>query len=80
MTPSFLKHLPNYFIELAPSVAYLVDVEPLEDVDCVEVLSQVVSLQTGLAFQQRGGLHQVLVVRVVEALLSPKRNLSLDFL
>ena len=56
------------------------DIEPFEDVDGVEVLSQRVSLQAGFALQKRRGLHQVLVVRVVETLLGPERNLSLNFL
>jgi hypothetical protein len=56
------------------------NVESLKDVDCVQVFSQIVPLQTGLSLPQGRGVDEVLEVGVVEALLRPERDLPLDLL
>ena len=61
-------------------ILYLVDVEPVEDVDGPEVLRDVVLPELPHPLLQRGRVDQLLEVGVVEALLGAERDLTLDFL
>ena len=61
-------------------ISYLMNVEPVEDVDGPEMLSDVVLPELPHPLLQRGRVDQLLEVGVVEALLGAERDLTLDFL